>query len=173
MQSPGPLRGLESLCVGAGLLLLAVIAGIVGMFWMAKNVDEVGERDVATPHMPSPGDQAAASTGAFRRLHVRASLQPVTPHMEAPVSETTGTERIGESDARDAERDDPSIAGKPEIPAGEGPPVPDEQEPGRLAEREQRQHAVQQHGDSFAVDSEQPTDTSGVPHEDEGGGEDS
>jgi len=70
------------------------------------------------------------------------------------VSETTGTEEIGE---RDAEQEDPSIAGKPEIPAGE------EQEPtGRLEEREQRQHATQQHGDTFAVDSEEPTDTSGV-----------
>lgn len=62
------------------------------------------------------------------------------------MSETTGTERIGETE----EREDPSLAGKPEIPAG------------RLEEREQRQHAEQQHGDTFAVDSEEPTDTSGI-----------
>ena len=80
------------------------------------------------------------------------------------MSETTGTRRIGESDERDAERDDPSIAGKPEVPAGEGPAAPDdEQETGRLEERKKRQHAVQQHGDTFAVESDQPTDTSGVP----------
>jgi hypothetical protein len=35
-------------------------------------------------------------------------------------------------------------------------------ETGKLEERERRQHAVQQHGDTFAVDSDQPTDTSGV-----------
>lgn len=73
------------------------------------------------------------------------------------MSETTGTEEIGERDERDAKREDPSIAGKPEIPAGE------EQEPtGRLEEREQRQHATQQHGDTFAVDSDEPTDTGGI-----------
>ena len=87
------------------------------------------------------------------------------------MSETTGTEGIGESDARDAEREDPSIAGKPEVPAfgdeGEGgsgdAPTPDAPEQtGRLEEREQRQHGMQQHGDTFAVDSDQPTDTSGI-----------
>jgi hypothetical protein len=33
----------------------------------------------------------------------------------------------------------------------------------RLEERDQRQHAEQQHGDTFAVDTDQPTDTSGTP----------
>jgi hypothetical protein len=82
------------------------------------------------------------------------------------VSETTGTQRIGESDARDAEREDPSIAGKPEIPAfgDEGAPETGKEPTCRLAEREQRQQAVQQHGDTFAVDSDEPTDTSGIPH---------
>ena len=42
--------------VGAGFLLLAVIIGLVGMVWMAKNADEVVERDVETPHMPGPGN---------------------------------------------------------------------------------------------------------------------
>ena len=42
--------------VGAGLLLLAVVVGVVGGIWMLKNVDEVVERDVETPHMPGPGD---------------------------------------------------------------------------------------------------------------------
>jgi hypothetical protein len=86
--------------------------------------------------------------------------------MEVTVSETTGTEKMGENDARDAEREDPSIAGKPEVPAfgDEDAPSPDEEQTGRLEEREQRQHAIQQHGDTFAVDSDQPTDTSGVPH---------
>jgi hypothetical protein len=74
------------------------------------------------------------------------------------MSETTGTEGIGENN----ERDDPSNAGKPEVPAGDAPSV-DEQETGRLAEREKRQHGVQQHGDTFAVESDQPTDTSGIP----------
>ena len=74
------------------------------------------------------------------------------------MSETTGTQGIGESD----ERDDPSIAGKPEVPAGNAPAA-DEEETGRLEEREERQHGVQQHGDTFAVESDQPTDTSGVP----------
>jgi hypothetical protein len=85
---------------------------------------------------------------------------------EATVSETTGTEKIGEGDARDAEGDDPSIAGKPEVTAfgDEAEPEPDEELTGRLEEREQRQQATQQHGDTFAVDSDQPTDTSGVPH---------
>lgn len=70
------------------------------------------------------------------------------------MSETTGTEDVGE---RDAEQEDPAIAGQPEIPAGE------KQEPtGRLEEREQRQHGMQQHGDTFAVDSDEPTDTSGI-----------
>jgi hypothetical protein len=82
------------------------------------------------------------------------------------VSETTGTEKIGESDAREAERQDPSIAGKPEIPAfGDEAASVIEEQTGRLDEREQRQHAVQQHGDTFAVDSDQPTDTSGVPRQ--------
>ena len=82
------------------------------------------------------------------------------------MSETTGTQRIGESDAREAEREDPSIAGKPEIPAfgDEGAPETGKEQTGRLEEREQRQHAVQQHGDTFAVDSDEPTDTSGIPH---------
>jgi hypothetical protein len=40
--------------------------------------------------------------------------------------------------------------------------------PGRLEQREERQNAEQQHGDSFAVDSEEPTDTSGIPREDGG-----
>ena len=31
-----------------------------------------------------------------------------------------------------------------------------------LEEREQRQHGMQQHGDTFAVDSDEPTDTSGI-----------
>jgi len=31
-----------------------------------------------------------------------------------------------------------------------------DQQPGRLEEREQRQHATQQHGDEFAVDVETP-----------------
>ena len=79
------------------------------------------------------------------------------------MSETTGTEKIGESDARDAERQDPSIAGKPEIAAFGDEATVSEEQTGRLDEREQRQHAVQQHGDTFAVDSDQPTDTSGVP----------
>jgi hypothetical protein len=81
------------------------------------------------------------------------------------VSETTGTGRIGQSDARDAEREDPSTAGKPEVRAfgDEGAPPPDKEQSGRLEEREQRQHAVQQHGDTFAVDSDEPTDTSGFP----------
>ena len=80
------------------------------------------------------------------------------------MSDTTGTEETGESDARDAERQDPSIAGKPEIGAfGDEAASVGEEQPGRLDEREQRQHAVQQHGDTFAVDSAQPTDTSGVP----------
>ena len=79
------------------------------------------------------------------------------------MSEPSRTRRIGQSDERDAEWDDPSIAGKPEVPAGESGPSPDDQTIGRLEEREQRQHGVQQHGDTFAVDSDQPTDTSGVP----------
>ena len=38
-----------------------------------------------------------------------------------------------------------------------------EETTGRLEEREERQNADQQHGDSFAVDTEEPTDTSGIP----------
>jgi hypothetical protein len=38
---------------------------------------------------------------------------------------------------------------------------------GRLEEREQRQNAEQQHGDTFAVDSDEATDTSGIPAEDD------
>ena len=34
----------------------------------------------------------------------------------------------------------------------------DEQQPGRTEEREQRQHAEQQHGDTFAVDTDDDTD---------------
>ena len=50
---------------------------------------------------------------------------------------------------------------------------PAEAQPGRLEEREQRQHGEQQHGDTFAVDTDQPTDTSGIPGEhDEEGNED-
>lgn len=72
------------------------------------------------------------------------------------MSETIGTEDIGGRDERDTERDDPTTAGK-QIPAGE------KQEPsGRLEEREQRQHGIQQHGDTFAVDNDEPTDTSGI-----------
>jgi hypothetical protein len=72
------------------------------------------------------------------------------------VSETTGADKSGQGDQ---EREDPSIAGRPEVPAGS---VPDTPELGRLEEREQRQQTVQQHGDTFDVDSEQPTDTSGI-----------
>ena len=61
------------------------------------------------------------------------------------MSETTGTENIGEPDDRDS---------------GEGG---SEQQLGRMEERERRQEGVQQHGDTFAVESDQPTDTSGVP----------
>ncbi len=84
------------------------------------------------------------------------------------MSETTGTEEIGESDARDAEREDPSIAGKPETTAfgdeAKGNEGSRSGTPGRLDEREQRQHDIQQHGDTFAVDTDEPTDTSGIPH---------
>lgn len=73
------------------------------------------------------------------------------------MSETIGTESIGEDDAREAERQDPSVAGRPEIPAGEQPELT-----GRRDEREHRQQGMQQHGDTFAVDSEEPTDTSGI-----------
>jgi hypothetical protein len=38
---------------------------------------------------------------------------------------------------------------------------------GRLEEREQRQNAEQQHGDTFTVDSEEATDTSGIPAKDD------
>ena len=78
--------------------------------------------------------------------------------------ETTGNEQIGEPDQRDLEREDPSIAGQPEVPdrGDEDVSAPDPPQVGRLEEREQRQHAVQQHGDTFAVDSDEPTDTSGV-----------
>jgi hypothetical protein len=44
---------------------------------------------------------------------------------------------------------------------------PAEAQPGRLEEREERQHGVQQHGDTFAVDSDEPTDTSGIPTNDD------
>ena len=45
--------------------------------------------------------------------------------------------------------------------------------PGRFEEREQRHNAEQQQGDTFAVDTDEPTDTSGVPtEEDEETGED-
>jgi hypothetical protein len=66
--------------------------------------------------------------------------------MEVLVSETTGTESTGEPDVRDVAEEDL------------------EEQTGRLEEREQRQHGTQQHGDSFAVESDEPTDTSGVPH---------
>jgi hypothetical protein len=39
--------------------------------------------------------------------------------------------------------------------------------PGRLEEREERQNAEQQYGDSFAVDTDEPTDTSGIPTEED------
>jgi hypothetical protein len=40
----------------------------------------------------------------------------------------------------------------------------DSDKPGKLEEREQRQNAEQQHGDTFAVASDEPTDTtSGIP----------
>ncbi len=83
------------------------------------------------------------------------------------MSETTGSERIGARDQRDLEREDPSVAGQPEVPAGgeEDVPAPDAPQVGRREEREERQQAVQQHGDTFAVDSDQPTDTSGVEQE--------
>jgi hypothetical protein len=83
------------------------------------------------------------------------------------VSETTGTEEIGQSDARDAEREDPSLAGEPETTTfGDEAEQSDSASgsPGRLDEREQRQHGVHQHGDTFAVETEEPTDTSGIPH---------
>ena len=38
-----------------------------------------------------------------------------------------------------------------------------EETTGRLEEREERQNAEQQHGDTFAVETEEPTDTSGIP----------
>jgi hypothetical protein len=69
---------------------------------------------------------------------------------------------IGGSDAREAERDDPSIAGKPEVPAfgdeGALEREPGENQTGPLEERERRQQVVQQHGDTVAVDSDEPTD---------------
>lgn len=73
------------------------------------------------------------------------------------MSETTGTGEIGDRDEHNTEQEDPSTAGRPEIPAGEN-----QQPTGRLEEREQRQHGMQQHGDTFAVDSDGPTDTSGI-----------
>lgn len=60
---------------------------------------------------------------------------------------------------------DPTPA--PQPPPGAPQPGPmsgdSPEEPGRLEERKQRQEAEQQHGDSFAVDSDEPTDTSGIP----------
>jgi hypothetical protein len=77
------------------------------------------------------------------------------------VSETTGTEGIGEPEARDAEREDPSVAGRPEVPAfGDEGAAKTGEETRRLEEREQRQHATQQHGDTFAIESDEPSDAS-------------
>jgi len=39
--------------------------------------------------------------------------------------------------------------------------------PNPLEEREQRQNAEQQHGDTFAVDTDEPTYTSGIPTDNE------
>jgi hypothetical protein len=80
------------------------------------------------------------------------------------MSETRGNEEIGEPDERDAEREDPSVAGKPEVTAGEEQAGESGATPGRLEEREARQQGIQQHGDTFAVDTDEPTDTSGIPH---------
>ena len=76
----------------------------------------------------------------------------------------TGSETIGERDQRDVEREDPSVAGKPEIPAegDEDIPAPDAPRVGRLEEREEPQQDVQQHQHTFVVESDQPTDASGV-----------
>lgn len=67
------------------------------------------------------------------------------------MSETQDDEQIGQPDECDDDRQNPSTSCTPEASAG------------RLEEREQRQHTEQQHGDTFAVDTDQPTDTSGVP----------
>ena len=108
---------------------------------------------------------------AFRPSSGRALPPPDTQPTEATVSETTGTENIGEPDPRDDEREDPSTAGSPEVVAspedaqaayGDEPAAAPSDQSGRREEREQRQHATQQHGDTFAVESEGPTDTSGV-----------
>jgi len=67
----------------------------------------------------------------------------------------TGTRR---RDQPDPEREDPSIAGQPEVTAmdeGANPPDDAKLPTGRTEEREERQHARQQHGDTFAVDDEQ------------------
>ncbi len=79
------------------------------------------------------------------------------------MSETLGMDEIGESDKRD-DLEDPSVAGSPEVVASpedaevgaDEPPAPAEQS-GRLEECEQRQHGIQQHGETFAVDSDEPT----------------
>jgi hypothetical protein len=44
------------------------------------------------------------------------------------------------------------------------------QKPGKLEEREQRQNAEQQYGDTFAFETEEPTDTSGIPIEPDAAG---
>jgi hypothetical protein len=71
------------------------------------------------------------------------------------MSETTGSGETRERNQPDPERADPSIAGKPEVTAmDEGADMSGEEElpTGKSEERAQRQHAVQQHGDTFAVD---------------------
>jgi hypothetical protein len=73
------------------------------------------------------------------------------------MSETTGSGETRERNQPGPERADPSIAGKPEVTAmDDGAHVPGEEElpTGKSEERAQRQHAVQQHGDTFAVDHE-------------------
>jgi hypothetical protein len=68
-------------------------------------------------------------------------------HTEAAVSETYGDEEIGERDERDGDERDKL---QDEL---------DKARPGRLDERAQRQHAEQQHGDTFDVGA---NDTNGI-----------
>ena len=61
------------------------------------------------------------------------------------MSESYGNETIDQPDERDDGGDEPKQIG-------------------RLEERERRRQATQQHGDTFAVDEEEPSDAEGGRH---------
>ena len=118
----------------------------------------IGHAPVARNQPDRPRDAASgANTQAVSRVRASGNVMD-TRRTEVTTSETRGNEEIGEHDERDAEGEDPSMTGKPEITAaGEEQEGESGATPGRLEEREASKESSSTAERSPSTPTSQPT----------------